>query len=135
MSLAEVEYVAHNLAQELLIWTEPIPDFSSREPHKLESCIQTPFQTYEGKQLYKGLLGKASILFYLMIKNHPFQNDNKRVAMTTLLVFLHKNKKWINADEKQLYNFAKWVAASDPAVKNETVQATKQFLKKYLISI
>ncbi|MAG11449.1 MAG: hypothetical protein CMI52_01420 [Parcubacteria group bacterium] len=135
VTITEVEYIAHRLATEIMIWNEPIPNFSSREPHKLESCVQTPFQTFDGKLLYKGLIDKAAILFYLMIKNHPFQNGNKRVAMTTLLVFLHKNKKWLKVDNQKLYNFAKWIASSDPTVKKQTVEAIAEFLKKHQIKM
>ncbi|QQG42451.1 MAG: Fic family protein [Candidatus Giovannonibacteria bacterium] len=44
----------------------------------LESCLATPFHSFGGKSAYKGLIGKASMLFYLLVKNHPFQNGNKR---------------------------------------------------------
>ncbi|MCX6785530.1 MAG: Fic family protein [Candidatus Komeilibacteria bacterium] len=54
--------------------------------------MEQPYQTFGGKQLYPGLIKKSAILFYLMIKNHPFQNGNKRIAMTTLFYFLYKNK-------------------------------------------
>src|SRR3989338_4902995 len=95
ITVKEVEYIAFRLAQELMSFNEPIPGFSTRFPNLLESCLAAPFQSFSGKSPYPGLLSKASVLFYLMIKNHPFQNGNKRIAMTTLLVFLHKNKRWI----------------------------------------
>lgn len=88
INLADVEYVAFKLTQKLMKWNEPIPDFGTRFPYKLESCIETPFQTFERKSLYKGLIEKSSILFYLMVKNHPFQNGNKRIAVMTLMLFL-----------------------------------------------
>lgn len=129
LSLAEVEYLAHTLAKELMEFDEPIPPFTTRYPEKLESCLATPFQQFSKKQLYRGFLGKAGIMFYLMIKNHPFQNGNKRIAVATLLVFLYKNKKWINVDTKELYNFAVWVAQSPAKLKDETVHAVVRFLK------
>lgn len=132
VSLAEVEYIAHTLAQRLMAWDEPIPDFKTRRPSILESCIATPFQSFGGRQLYRGLIGKASILFYLMIKNHPFQNGNKRIAITTLMSFLYKNGKWIEVDNQELYNFAKWVAASNPKLKENTVAAIEKFITLYL---
>ncbi len=94
ITIAEVEYIAFRLARETMTWDEKIPDFSSRLPGKLESCLAVPFQSFEGKKFYKGLLEKAAVLFYLMIKNHPFENGNKRIAMTTLLYFLFKNRKY-----------------------------------------
>ena len=94
-----------------------------------------PFQKFGGKSPYKTLTAKAAVLFYLMIKNHPFQNGNKRVAMMTLFVFLYNNGKWLSVDEKELYNLTVWVAQSPPAVKNDTVAAIETFLKKYLTNL
>ena len=135
INVLEVEYIAHGLAREMMAFDEAIPDFSSRFPNILESCLAVPFQSFSRKQLYPGLISKASILFYLLIKNHPFQNGNKRIAITTLFVFLYKNKKWIRVDTQELYNFAVWVAQSPSKVKDETVMAIEKFLKTYLVSV
>lgn len=135
ITVKDVEYIAFRLAQEMLTFNEPIPDFSTRYPNILESCIATPFQKFSKKDLYPGLLSKASILFYLMIKNHPFQNGNKRIAMTTLFVFLYRNKKWIKVNTQELYNFTVWIAQSPPKVKEETVKAIEKFLKTYIVNL
>ena len=135
ISVTEVEYIAFRLAKEMLSFNEPIPDFSKRFPNILESCLATPFQSFSGKMLCPGLIPKASILFYLMIKNHPFQNGNKRIAMTTLFVFLYKNKKWLKVDAQELYNFTVWVAQSPRKVKQESVMAIEKFLKVHIISL
>lgn len=135
ITVREVEYTAFRMAQELLAYNEPIPDFSTRFPNILESCLATPFQTFSGKSLYPGLVSKASILFYLMIKNHPFQNGNKRIAMTTLFVLLHKNGKWMKVDTQELYNFTVWVAQSPRRVKEEVVKAIEKFLKAHMVGL
>ena len=135
ISILDVEYVAFTLAREGMNCNEPIPDFTSRFPNKLESCLAVPFQTFQRKSLYSGLLGKTAILFYLMIKNHPFQNGNKRIAITTLFVFLYLNKKWLKVDNKELYNFAVWVAASNVKLKNEVVKSIETFLASYLVNL
>ena len=130
-----VEHLALKLAQEMLAFDEPIPDFSTRYANRLESCLANPFQTFAKRSLYSSLLSKASILFYLMIKNHPFQNGNKRIAMTTLMVFLFLNEKWIKVDTQELYNFTVWIAQSPPKLKNEVVKAIEKFIKTHLIDI
>lgn len=135
ITIKEVEYTAFRLAKELLAYDEPIPNFSTRFPNILESCLATPFQSFSRKPLYSGLVSKASILFYLLLKNHPFQNGNKRIAMTTLLVFLYMNKKWIKADLQELYNFAIWVASSPAQFKDEVVKAIEKFLKSHIIKL
>lgn len=135
LTIAEVEYVAHYLAKKFMEWNEPIPNFLTRFPNILESCLATPFFAFGGKSVYQGITGKAAMLFYLMIKNHPFQNGNKRVAMTTLMHFLFKNKKWLKVDNQEFYNFAKWVAESNPKLKTETVKAIEKFIKTYIIKL
>lgn len=135
ITIAEVEYVAFCLTKKFMEWDEPIPSFDSRFPNILESCLVMPFQKFGKEVFYQGLLVKSAILFYLMIKNHPFENGNKRIAMTTLFFFLHKNKKWLRVDNQELYNFAKWIAASNPKLKNETVKAIEKFIKTYLVDL
>lgn len=135
ISIAEIKFIAFRLAQELMSHNEPIPAFKTRFPNILESCVAVPFQRFEKKPLYKGLLGKAAILFYLMIKNHPFQNGNKRIAITALFVLLHKNKKWLKVDTKELYNFAVWVAESPAKLKDSVIKGIQDFLQIYLVDL
>lgn len=135
ISIAEIEYLAFRLAKETMDFNEPIPAFSTRFPNILESCLATPLQGFSRKSLYSGLISKGAILFYLMIKNHPFQNGNKRIAMTTLFTLLYKNKKWLKADNQELYNFATWVAASPAKLKDETVKAVEKFIKTCLVDL
>jgi len=132
LSVREVKEIAFELAREAMSWDEPIPDFDTRFPEKLESCLATPFQTFDKKHLYRGLAEKAAVLFYLMIKNHPFTNGNKRIAVTTLLVFLALNGKWVEVTNQELYNFSVWVASSPPQVMEQTVAAVQEFVSKNL---
>ena len=132
ITIAEVEYLAFRLAKETMDFDEPIPEFYTRIPNILESCLLTPFQSFDRKDLYTGLIAKAAILFYLMIKNHPFQNGNKRIAMTTLFNFLYLNDRWLKVDHQELYNFAIWIAQSPPKFKDETVKAIEKFVKAYI---
>jgi len=135
INVSEVEYLAFSLGQQILSFNEPIPDSSTRFPNILESCLVTPFQGFSGVNPYQGLIGKAAIFFYLMAKNRPFQNGNKRIAMTALMVLLHRNKKWIKADTQELYNFMIWITQSPPKFKEETVKAIEKFLKTHIIDL
>jgi len=135
ISVGQIKYTAHILAVKTMSWDEPIPGFDTRHPHVLESCIITPFQKFDKKVLYKGLCEKAAVLFYLLIKNHPFQNGNKRIAVTSLLIFLLLNNKWLKVDKKILYNTSVWIAESPPEAKEEAVKYLGKFIKKYLVDI
>ena len=132
ITIADVEYLAFRLAKEHLSFNEPIPDFSTRFPNVLESSVVTPFQRFSGKALYPTLVGKASILFYLMIKNHPFQNGKKRIAITAMLTFLYSNGKWLKTDTQEFYNFTVWVAQSPSQFKEQVVSAIQMFIRDHL---
>lgn len=135
ITIEEIKYISHRLATNTMEWDEPIPEFDTRFPNILESCVAVPFQKYERKFLYKGLCGKAAILFYLLIKNHPFQNGNKRIAVTSLLVFLFLNNKWLKVDKRVLYNTAVWVAESPAEAREQVISYIEKFTKKYLSDI
>ena len=135
ITIKEVEYAAFRLAKEMMSFNEPIPDFSTRFPNILESCLAAPFQTFGGKSPYHDLISKTAVLFYLMVKNHPFQNGNKRIAMTTLFVLLHKNRKWLSVDAQELYNFTMWIAQSPAKAKEEAIKATEKFIRSHLIGL
>ena len=128
ISVADVEFIALEVAKELMNYDEPIPAFGTRFPNILESCLAAPFQTFSKKDLYPGLVKKASVLCYLMIKNHPFQNGNKRLAVTTTLVFLHRNGRWMKIDPRSLYEFTMWIAKSDPKVKDGALLALETMI-------
>lgn len=134
ISINEVEYTAHRLAVKFMTWNEPIPSFGSRFPNILESCLNAPFQTFHRKNLYRHLTGKGAILFYLMVKNHPFQNGNKRIAVMTLFFFLYKNGKWLDIGNDQLYRVAVGVAKSKPKSRDSIIDWLEKTFTKHLIN-
>lgn len=133
LSIKEVEQLAHVLARKQMSWDEPIPDFGTRYPGKLESCLASAFQTFGRKDLYPTLSAKAAIIFYLLIKNHPFINGNKRIAVSSLLVFLSLNDKWLSASNEEMYEMALIVAKSSPKLRRGIHELIKDFVEKNLV--
>ncbi len=129
ITVFQVERIAFKIAQEKFGYNEPIPEFNTRFANILESCLAAPLQTFEKKDLYSTFYNKIAILFYLMIKNHPFQNGNKRIAITTLMYALYKNNLWIEVSNQELYNFAVWVAESPRDAKDEMLRYITKFIK------
>lgn len=132
LSILDVEYIAFRLAETLMEYGEPFPSFDTRFPDRLESCLDTPFTRLYNKSMYPGVEYKAAMLFYLMIKNHPFQNGNKRVAVATLLYFLHENGRWIDIDSYGLYEFAREVAKSEASDMRISIERILVFLKEQI---
>ncbi|WP_430478114.1 type II toxin-antitoxin system death-on-curing family toxin [Streptomyces sp. P11-1] len=125
VSLLEAEYVAHGLARELMDYGEPVADFHARYPGRLESCLEQPFMHLQGRYVYWRLNHRAAVLFYLLIKNHPFHNGNKRMAVTITMTFVYKNGYWLDFSPDALYSVAKMVSESDPGEKQEIVKMLK----------
>lgn len=134
LTIAGIEHVAIVLARKWMDWNEPIPDFHTRFPNQLESCLSTPFAYFNQKPLYPRLVDKASMLFYLLIKNHPFINGNKRIAVTSLLLFLRDNGKWLKVAPPLLYKIAVNVAKSKPDQRDLMIGALTAFITKHLVS-
>lgn len=112
LTIQEARYIAHQLALELLDYSEePIPPFDTRYPHILESCLEQPFQQFGGVDLYPGIFKKAAVLFFLVTKNHPFKNGNKRMALTLTLTFLYVNGYFLEISTNDLYKISLKVAA------------------------
>ena len=63
------------------------------------------------------------------------KNGNKRIAVTSLLVFLYLNSKWMKIDHQELYNFAKWIAASPANIMPTVVGSIDEFIGKYIIDL
>jgi death on curing protein len=133
--IEEVEFTVFRLVEQYAEWNEPIPAFYERNPGLLESCLEQPFQAVFGQELYPELLGKAAILFYLMIKNHPFKNGNKRLAIFTLNLFLNKNLFYLAMEPMDLYNLAIEVASSRAEDKDAYTEKVREKLSKSLIEV
>jgi death-on-curing family protein len=133
ISVADVEFSALQLAREFMEWGEPIPDFSTRFPDTLERCLANIRQTYNGKDLYPTLGDKVTMLFYTLIKDHPFQNGNKRLAVMSILFFLVQNNKWLKIEPKKLYKIAVLVAKSSPEDKDLIVEYISFIIKQNMV--
>ncbi|OGH34545.1 MAG: hypothetical protein A3B38_00040 [Candidatus Levybacteria bacterium RIFCSPLOWO2_01_FULL_36_13] len=130
----DFEFICFNLTREFLTFDEPIPDYSTRNNTLLESSLASPRHTFDKKLFYPTLEEQASILFYSLIKNHPFANGNKRIAVMTLLIFLKLNGKWLKISPLALYRLAFVVANSKPKDKNMVFQELLKVMEKYIIS-
>ena len=77
-------------------YPDPMPAFQylggAHGKGLLESALAQSRQTFAGRYLYRTIFDKAAALFRSMIKNHPFVDGNKRMALTTLAVFLTLNQ-------------------------------------------
>lgn len=80
------------------------------------------FQSFGGDDLYPTLEEKAAHLLYFIIKNHPFNDGNKRSAAFSFVWFLTKVKllkSSLNAESLTLLTIV--IAESDPKDKKKII--------------
>ncbi len=70
---------------------------------------------FGGRYLHRTLAEKAGALLRSMVKNHPFRDGNKRMALAATEVFLLANGQLLNASQDQKVQFVLELAASQPA--------------------
>lgn len=126
----DVKLVCFDYAKTRLAENEPIPDFSTRYAGKLESVLAAPKTMIGGKLVYESSSFQAAVLFYEMIKQHPFVNGNKRIACVTLLVFLVLNGYWLKTNRLELYETAKSVASSNVKDRKNVLNSISRFVEK-----
>lgn len=69
-----------------------------KDAGRLQSALAQPFATYDGEDLYPGLISKAVALAYFLIQGHPFHDGNKRIGYASMLVTLSRNGLEVVAD-------------------------------------
>lgn len=83
----------------------------TRDIGLLESALESPFQFYDGKELYPSIQAKAARLCYALVKNHAMVDGNKRIGAHTMLVFLAINGYELSYKQKELSDLILNVAA------------------------
>jgi len=130
VTVEELEYLAELFAVEIQKEIGNKPGYRVINMGKLESSIAQPFQEIEDKDLYPTLIDKAAILYYLCIKNHPFEDGNKRMGIFALILFLSKNGYWLNTTNEKLFDITVRTASSRTDEMNIVLDEIRLFLKE-----
>jgi death-on-curing protein len=73
-----------------------------RDRGLLQSALAMPEATYSAQELHPTLEEKAAAYLFHLVKNHPFVDGNKRVALAVALAFLRMNGIRIRATDDEL---------------------------------
>ncbi|EKD67991.1 MAG: hypothetical protein ACD_48C00122G0009 [uncultured bacterium] len=71
----------------------------------LHSAIERPKVTFGGKELYPTIWNKAAALIHSLVKNHPFDDGNKRTAYYSTKRFLFMNSWQLEAKKEDVIKF------------------------------
>ena len=84
-----------------------------RDRGLLESALEMPRATFDGKLLHKNLSAIAAAYLFHISRNHPFIDGNKRVALGAALIFIEVNGGTIRASDDELERLTLGVASSE----------------------
>jgi len=76
-----------------------------RDRGALESAVNRPYQTFDGKDLYPDPVAKAAAIFESIISNHPFVDGNKRTAFVLMRLLLLEGKTDIDVGQDKKFDF------------------------------
>lgn len=76
--------------------------FGRAKDESFESSLAQIEKGFEDKDFYPTLEEKATMLLYLIVKNHSFVDGNKRIAAACFLKFLQENKMLFNTQQQPI---------------------------------
>ena len=108
--------------------------FGLENGDKLKSVVATIYQSFAGEDLYPTTEQKAANLLYLMVKDHPLVDGNKRSAAVLFIEFLSRNNLLFSADGTPLVSnnalaaMTLMVAMSNPQEKDLMVALVERLI-------
>lgn len=79
----------------------------------IESAIAQPRMSFDGEDLYPGVVDKAAALCFSLVTNHPFVDGNKRVGHAAMETFLVLNGYELEASLEEQEQLMLSLAAGD----------------------
>jgi death-on-curing protein len=95
----------------------------------IESALSKAFITFDGQDLYEGVLKKISVIAYTLIKNHGFVDGNKRVGVATMLLLLRLNGITTQYSQEELIELG--LKTAEGSYKEEDIE---QWIMKHQVN-
>lgn len=130
----EVKTTIGKLKQEMLQWGTVSDLFGKEREDILKNILDNIYQSFSGKELYPTLQEKAANLLYLLIKDHPFSDGNKKIAAFIFVYFLSKNNmlykpnQALRINDKALTFLVLFIAESRPEEKENIIKLIENLL-------
>ena len=108
--------------------------FGKKRDGSFDGNLNTVFQSFDGRELYKSIPEKAANLLYFVIKDHPFYDGNKRIGALLFILFLTINDYHLTSSgetkisDKALTAIALLIAESKPQEKELVVSLVCKLL-------
>jgi prophage maintenance system killer protein len=114
--------------RELMARGEATPLFGNARGDALEAILASIEQTMFGESLYRSREEKAANLLYLVIKDHPFSDGNKRIGSFLFMLYLQQEGMAQRLDPRALTALALLIAESAPTSKDLMIRLIMNML-------
>ena len=114
--------------RELMAHGAATPLFGNARGDALEGILASIEQTMFGESLYRSREEKAANLLYLVIKDHPFSDGNKRIGSFLFMLYLQQEGMAQRLDPRALTTLALLIAESAPASKDLMIRLIMNLL-------
>jgi prophage maintenance system killer protein len=128
--LDEVHKSIKAFKSELLSINQATEIFGKEKDRQLESIVACLDQTFDGVPLYGTIEEKAANLLYLVIKDHPFLDGNKRIGSFLFTAYLTKSDQK-PLPPQSLVALTLLVAESNPSQKDLMIQLIINLMIKF----
>lgn len=121
-----------SIKEDLSLKGESIELFGNEKDNSLKGILGNIYLTFDGQDLYPSFEEKAAHLIYFIIKNHPFNDGNKRIGCFLFLLFMQKNKKFLPniPSPEALTAIALLIAESDPRQKDLIIRLVINLIER-----
>lgn len=119
----EAKKAINQLKDQLIKKKEATKLFGNQKDQSFQGILGNILQSFDDNYLYKSIEEQAANLLYLIIKNHPFLDGNKRIGAFMFIWFLEKNKHALKKsgelkiNDNALTALALLIASSNPREK------------------
>lgn len=86
--------------------------YGVRDDNLLDLSVESAYQTFDGKYLYKNVVSQAVHLGYSLVMNHPFIDGNKRIGAHAMLITLYINGLEMDYSQDELIDTIMGIASS-----------------------
>ncbi|MGH8278228.1 MAG: RhuM family protein [Gammaproteobacteria bacterium] len=114
--------------RELMARREATALFGNPRGEALEGILASIEQTMFGEGLYRSREEKAANLLYLVIKDHPFSDGNKRIGSFLFMLYLKQEDIAHSLNPTALTALALLIAESAPASKDLMIRLIMNLL-------
>lgn len=128
LDYAKANTAIADFKRELMTRNEATALFGNPRGEALAGILANIEQTMFGEALYRSREEKAANLLYLVIKDHPFSDGNKRIGSFLFMLYLRQEDIAHSLNPSALTALALLIAESAPSSKDLMIRLTMNLL-------